>query len=61
MQSEIEIMKAMGALLWTAAGVLGGLTALVGFLAARRDRPPDLGSVSGSWIAEHRATQERDA
>ena len=48
----------MGAALWTAVGVLVGVIALAGVLAARRDRSPDLGSVSGSWIAEHRATKD---
>ena len=38
---------------------LVGLIALVGVLVARRDRRHDLGSVSGSWIAHHRATDGR--
>ena len=50
--------ETMGVMLWAAVGVLVGVIALVGVLAGRRDRPADLGSVSGGWIAEHRATKD---
>ena len=43
------------------AGVLAGLVALACFLAASRDPSADLGSVSGSWIAERRATNDRES
>jgi hypothetical protein len=35
---------------------IGGIAALVAFIvfAVRRGRDGDLGSVSGSWIAQHR-------
>ena len=47
---------------WTAAGIFSGLVVLVGlFLATRRDGPSDLGFVSEGWIAEHRATHDREA
>jgi hypothetical protein len=41
-------MRRVGAILGIAAGVLAGLMALIGFVAARRDRRHDLGSVSRS-------------
>jgi hypothetical protein len=50
----------MGMVLWTAAGVLAGLIVMVWFLAAGRDRL-DPGSVSGSWVAEHRANHDRES
>jgi hypothetical protein len=49
----------MHAMLWTASTILAGLIALVIVVAARRTRPQDLGSLSGSWIAEQRATNDR--
>jgi len=35
-----------------AAGIIGGVLVLV--MTARRNRDGDLGTVSGSWIAQHR-------
>ncbi len=45
--------RIMRPIVWTAAGVLAGLAAVFGILAMIRRRPTDMGSVSGSWIAEH--------
>ena len=54
---EEPIIKNVGVVFLTVAGVLVGLLALAGFVvAARRNHRHDLGSVSGSWIVEHRVT-----
>jgi hypothetical protein len=58
---EEPILSQVSVMVWPAAGVLVGLIALVGFVAARRDGRPDLGSVGGSWIAAHRATADGEA
>jgi len=48
--------------MWSIAGVLVLLiAAVVGVRAARRDPSPDkpdLGSISGSWLTEHRAAHD---
>jgi hypothetical protein len=41
--------------IWIGAGLVGLVTVLIWIAARRRDRGPDLGSVSGQWIAQHRA------
>ncbi len=49
----------MRPIVWTAVSVFAGLLAVFGILALIRRHPTDLGSVSGSWIAErHRAAAE---
>ena len=45
----------MYAAIWIGAGLVALLTVVIWVAARRRDRGPDLGSVSGQWIAQHRA------
>jgi hypothetical protein len=48
----------MHVILWTGTGVLGFLIVVLSVLHARRDPAPDtdLGSISVSWLNEHKAT-----
>jgi len=52
----------MNVMLWTVAGAFALLiTLVVAILVAGRDHgdsKPDLGSISGSWLIEHRATHD---
>jgi hypothetical protein len=52
----------MNVILWTVAGAFGVLVTLVAAALAVRQRhgdsKPDLGSISGSWLTEHRATHD---
>ena len=52
----------MNVILWTVAGAFALLITLVAATLAVRerhvDRKPDLGSISGSWLTEHRATHD---
>jgi hypothetical protein len=52
----------MNVILWRVAGVFGLLVTLVVAAFAIRQRhsdsKPDLGSISGSWLTEHRATHD---
>jgi hypothetical protein len=41
--------------IWIGAGLVGFVTVLIWIASRHRERTPDLGSVSGQWIAQHRA------
>jgi hypothetical protein len=41
--------------IWIGAGLIALVSAVIWIASRRRDRGPDLGSVSGHWIAQHRA------
>lgn len=45
----------MYAALWIGAALIGVVSLIAWLAMRRRDRGPDLGSVSGQWIAQHRA------